>query len=316
MSTMRALVLLEPRRMELQDVEIPTIEPDEILVKVGACGTCATDLKIYRGEQRWAGKLPPFLFGHEVVGTVHDRGSEVTNVDVGEQVLLRITHTGYAQYCKTKAGNAIKLPESIPAEHGIIGQLMPIALRGITKGMAEGDNVLVVGAGPAGLVSIGVAKALGAAQVVVTDLYEERFERARTVGADHTVLATDTVLKDLQTLDIRFDVAIECVGHEPAFRQAEQAVKNGGTIILFGTHLQPLELNLVMWESRSLSLVVAREQPDETPDLLRKTVELMTTGKIDPGAYISHVFRLEQAQEAFDLLMDHPEQCAKIAIVP
>ncbi len=54
MSTMRALVLLEPGRMELQDVEIPTIEPDEILVKVGACGTCATDIKIYRGEQRWA----------------------------------------------------------------------------------------------------------------------------------------------------------------------------------------------------------------------------------------------------------------------
>jgi len=109
MAKMRALVLLEPRRMELQDVEIPTIEPDEILVRVGACGTCATDLKIYRGEQSWVGKAPPFLFGHEVVGIVQNKGSEVTNVDTGEQVLLRITHTGYAQYCKTKAHNAIKL---------------------------------------------------------------------------------------------------------------------------------------------------------------------------------------------------------------
>jgi len=184
------------------------------------------------------------------------------------------------------------------------------------KGMVAGDNVLVVGAGPAGLVSIGVAKALGAAQVAVTDLYEEHFERATRVGADYAVLATDTVLEDLQALDIRFDVVIECVGHEPAFRQAEQAVNDGGTIVLFGTHLDPVELNLVMWETRSLSLIVAREQPEETPELLRKTVELMTTGKIEPGAYISHVFKLEQVQEAFDLLMDHPEQCAKIAIIP
>jgi len=314
---MRGLVLVGPYHIELQEVDIPTIEADEILVKVGACGTCATDIKIYKGQPLyWVDQKPSPVFGHEVTGTVQDKGSEVTNVDIGDRVLLRITLGGYAEYCKTKAQNAVCLPDNVAFEYGIIGQLMPIGISGVTKVMREGDNLLVVGAGPAGLVSIGVAKALGAEQVVVTDLHAKKLERAIQVGADHTLVATETVIEDLQALNIPFDAVIECVGHEPAFRQAEQAVKPGGTIILFGTHLQPVELDLAMWESRSLSLVVAREQPHETPALLRKTIELMASGAVNPQDYISHVIPLERAQDAFDLLINQPEECAKIAIVP
>lgn len=322
MPKMRALLLVEPEHLEIGEVAVPEIGPEQILVKVGTCGTCHTDIRIYHGLLKWSGgridpaKEYPILFGHEVTGTVVERGSAVTNVAVGDRVLLRITYTGYAEYCKTEAINAVRLPDDISFEHGVIGQLMPIALHGVIRGMAAGDNVLVVGAGPAGLVSVGIARALGAAQIVVTDLHEQKFARARKVGADYALVAGETVLDDLQALDVPFDVAIECVGIEPAFRQAEQAVRPGGTIILFGSHLEPMSLNLLMWETRSLSLVVAREQPDETPALLNKTVELMATGQIVPRDYISHIFKLEDAQQAFDLLIDHPEQCAKMAIVP
>jgi len=317
MAKMRALVLVEPGHIEVQEADVPTIEADEILVKVAACGTCGTDVKIYKGILKsWCGQEPPFLFGHEVTGTVQETGSEVTNVAVGDRVLLRGTITGYAEYCKTPAAQAVRLPDDIPFEYGIIGQLMPIGISGITKGMKEGDNVLVIGAGPAGLVCIGLAKALGAGTVTATDLYAKRLERAVTVGADHTLVATETVLEDLGAFNITLDDVIECVGHEPAFRQAEQAVKPGGIIILFGTHLQPVELNLAMWEGRSLTLIIAREQPHETPAFLRKTIELMESGQIKPQDYVSHVIPLEAAERAFDLLINHPEECAKIAIVP
>ncbi len=322
MPKMRALVLVEPEHLEVREVEVPEIGPEEILVKVGACGTCHTDVRIYHGLLKWSGgridpaKEYPILFGHEVTGTVMDSGSAVTNVAVGDRVLLRITYTGYAEYCKTRADHAVRLPDDISFEHGVIGQLMPIALRGVIKGMAAGDNVLVVGAGPAGLVSVGVAKALGAGQVCVTDLYEEKSARARKVGADQVLVAGETILDDLRSLGVPFDVAIECVGAEAAFRQAEQAVRPGGTIVLLGSHLEPMPLDLLMWESCSLSLVVAREQPDETPALLAKTVELMATGQIEPRDYISHIMKLDDGQQAFDLLIENPEQCAKIAIVP
>jgi len=316
------LVLVEPEHLEIREVAVPEIGPDEILVKVGACGTCHTDVRIYHGLRKWSGgridpaNEYPILFGHEVTGIVVDTGSAVADVAVGERVLLRITHTGYAEYCKTLADHAVRLPDEVSFEHGVIGQLMPIALRGVIKGMAAGDNVLVVGAGPAGLVSVGAARALGAAQVCVTDLYEEKLPRARKVGADQVLVAGKTILDDLRAFGVPFDVAIECVGVEPAFRQAEQAVRPGGTIVLFGSHLEPMPLDLMMWESRSLSLVVAREQRDETPALLEKTVELMATGQIEPRDYISHIMKLADAQQAFDLLIDHPEQCAKIAVVP
>ena len=123
MEKMRALVLVEPGHIEVQEADVPTIEADEILVKVAACGTCGTDVKIYKGILNWCGQEPPFLFGHEVTGTVTDRGSEVTNVDIGDRVLLRITLAGYAEYCKTTAAAAIQLPDDIPFEYGIIGQL-------------------------------------------------------------------------------------------------------------------------------------------------------------------------------------------------
>ena len=312
---MRALVLVEPGRMEVQGCEVPATGAGEILVRVKACGTCATDLKIIKGLRPWRGGCP-CLFGHEVTGIVEVAAPDVRNVEVGERVLLRITDTGYAEYCKTKASQAIRLPDSVSFEHGVLGQLMPIAIRGLQKGMQEGDVVLVVGAGAAGLLSLEIARAYGARMTIATDLHERRLEVAREVGADVTLLADDSVHERLREVGEGIDVAVECVGYEPAFRQAEQALRPGGTIVLFGTHLAPVPLDLMMWEGRSLSLVVAREQPHETPALLQETVRLMEEGHMNLAPLISHVVPLEEAAEAFDMLLHRPEEAMKIAIVP
>lgn len=312
---MRGLMLLEPGRMELQECDVPAIGPGEILVRVKACGTCATDLKIIKGARTWRGGCP-CLFGHEVTGVVEEAAPDVDNVTVGDRVLLRITDTGYAEFCKTRASHAIQLPDSISFEHGVLGQLMPIAIRGLRRAMRESDVVLVVGVGAAGLLSLQIARAYGARTVIATDLHDSRLAVAKQVGAGATVAADESALEKLRELGRPIDVVVECVGLEPAFRQAEQAVRPGGTIVLFGTHLTPVPIDLAMWEGKSLSLVVAREQPDETPELLRETVRLMEGGQVQLAPLISHVFPLERAPEAFDILLHTPEDALKIAIVP
>jgi len=312
---MRALVLVEPNRMEIQECDVPSIGAGEILVRVKACGTCATDVKIIKGAVKWRGGCP-CLFGHEVTGLVEESAPDVENVSVGDRVLLRVTDTGYAEFCKARASHAIRLPDDVSFEHGVLGQLMPIAIRGLRRGMGEGDVVLVVGAGAAGLLSLQIARAYGARRTIVTDRHEPRLAIARQVGADVTLAADDSTLARLRELDAPIDVAVECVGLEPAFRQAEQAVRSGGTIVLFGTHLTPVPLDLMAWEGRSLSLIVAREQPDETPELLQETVRLMEEGRVQLEPLISHVFPLDQAPEAFDILMHRPEEAVKIAIIP
>ncbi|MFQ6078867.1 MAG: zinc-binding dehydrogenase, partial [Thermodesulfobacteriota bacterium] len=316
---MKALVLVENEKLEVMEMPNPEIaSPDEILVEVCACTICHTDLEIYRGTRKWGGG-PPNMFGHEVTGIVHQIGKDVHNVQIGDRVLLRITSTGFAEYCKAKGVEAIRLPEEIGFEEGAIAQLMPIAVRGIEKSIKSGDTVFVSGQGPAGVLCNQVAKAYGAQKVIAADLYDQRLARGRDLGCDVAINAQreNVAERVKEETDGRgANVTVECVGIEPSFRNCEKACKNGGTIVVFGSHLKPIEIDLLSWEGRSLSLVIAREQPHETPYLLRRSIELISSGKVRLKPMLTHVFPLDRAPEAFEFLAHHPQQALKIAIVP
>ena len=110
--------------------------------------------------------------------------------------------------------------------------------------------------------------------------------------------------------------ATEAVGLEPSFRACEAAVRNGGIISIFGTHLTPIELNLTQWEARSLQLHMMREQRHEMPTMLRKAAELLASGKVCLKPLLSRVMKLDDIMEAFDLYIHQNDKHIKIAIVP
>lgn len=315
---MKALVLTAPRTLEIRDVPKPEIGDDEVLVKVRACTICHTDLDIFTGVRQWDSD-PPNLFGHEVTGIVEAIGSTVTHVVPGDRVLLRITRTGFAEYCKTAASSAIRLPPSIGFEEGAIAQLLPIAIRGVEKSVRSGDTVFVSGSGPAGMLCAQVARAYGAARVIAADLHESRLRRVVDLAADVGIhVAMEDVVRRVreETGHRGADVCIECSGVEASFRNCEAAVRNGGSLVVFGTHLNPITLDLLDWERRSLSLLLAREQPDETPELLRKALRFVDTGMVLLRPLLTHVFPLHRAPEAFHLLLTDPARAVKVAMTP
>ena len=312
---MKAAVQVGIGKYEIQDVPVPEIGPTQCLIEVRSCTICATDLKYLKGLQtrEW-----PSLMGHEITGLVAEVGRDVEAFCKGDRILSRIVWGGFAEFVPSDADMLIHLPENVGFEEGAIGQLLPIAVRGAELCMKPGKTVFVSGLGGAGLLCVQVAKAYGASKVIGADFFEMKRDVALEVGADVVVdpKAEDVVERVRAETDGGADVAMEAVGLEPSFRACEEAVRNGGIISIFGTHLTPVELNLTRWEGRSLQLHIMREPRAEMPTMLRKAVDLLATGKVRLKPLLSRVMKLDDIVEALDLAMHEPEKHIKIAIVP
>ena len=312
---MKAAIQVGIGKYEIQNVPVPGIKDAQCLIKVGACTLCATDVKYFKGLQtrQW-----PSPMGHEITGTVEEVGREVKGFKKGDRVLSRIVWGGFAEYVPSDADMLVHFPENVGFEEGAIAQLLPIAVRGAELSVRPGTTVFVSGLGAAGLLCVQVAKAYGASKVVAADFFEMKRGVALEVGADVVVdpKVEDVVERVRAETGGGADVAIEAVGLEPSFRTCEEAVRPGGIISVFGTHLTPIELDLVVWEGRSLQLHIMREPHHEMPAMLRKAVELVALGTVRLKPLLSRVMKLDDIMEAFDLVMHQPDRHIKIAIVP
>lgn len=201
---------------------------------------------------------------------------------------------------------------------GAIAQLLPIAVRGAELAMAPGKTVFVSGLGAAGLLCVQAAKAYGASKVIAADFFDMKRGVARATGADVVLdpKSEDVVARVRTETEGGADVADEAVGLEPSFRTCEQAVRGGGIISVFGTHLKPIPIDLMRWEGRSLQLHIMREQRHEMPAMLAKAVGLLAAGKVRLKPLLSKVMKLDEIMDAFELYLHHPEDIIKIAIAP
>jgi threonine dehydrogenase-like Zn-dependent dehydrogenase len=312
---MKAAIQTDIEQYEIQDVPIPAITESQCLIRVRSCTVCATDVKYFKGLQTrdW-----PSPMGHEITGIVDEAGSEVEGFRKGDRVLSRIVWGGFAEFVQSDADMLVHLPANVGFEEGAIAQLLPIAVRGAELAVRPGNTVFVNGLGAAGLLCVQVAKAYGASRVLAADFFEMKRNAALEVGADLAIDpdAEDVVERVRRDTDGGADVTVEAVGLEPSFRACEGAVRNGGIISIFGTHLTPVSLSLLEWEGRSLKLHVMREQRDEMPRMLHKAVDLLASGKVRLKPLLSKVMKLDDIVAAFDLAIHHPQKHIKIAIVP
>ena len=312
---MKAAIQVDVGRYEIQDVPVPEIRENQCLIRVRACTICATDAKYFKGLQKrnW-----PSPMGHEITGTVEQVGRGVEGFKKGERVLSRIVWGGFAEFVPADADMLVHLPENIGFEEGAIAQLLPIAVRGAELSMRPGKTVFVSGLGAAGLLCVQVAKAYGASKVFASDFFEMKRGVASDVGADVVIdpKAEDVVARVRAETKNGVDVAVEAVGLEPSFRACEESLCDGGILSVFGTHLKPIELNMVRWEGRSLQLHMQTEPRKEKPMMLRKAVDLLASGKVRLKPLLSRVMKLDDIMEAFDEYIHHHEKYIKIAIVP
>ena len=273
---MKSIRMLEAGKpLELQEIPVPNIGEKDILVRVRAAGICHSDAH-YRAGRSTMGRLPLTL-GHEVAGVVEKAGSQVTNVKVGERVVLHyniscgdcyycstgneqfcstvkmIGHHvdgGYAEYIAIPARNAITLPNEISFEAG--ATLMcasATALHALRKSRVKaGETVAVFGVGGLGLSAIQLAKASGAVEVYAVDIKQDKLELASEYHAIPIDASRVDAVAEIRKLTQGkgVDVALEMIGMKKTMEQAIDSVGNLGRAVLVGLNQQPISINTYM----------------------------------------------------------------------
>ena len=333
---MKALVYHGPGERAWEEVPDPAIEqPTDVIVRIDASTICGTDLHILKGDVPEV--KPGTILGHEAVGTVVERGSGVTTLEVGDRVLVScITSCGRCRFCKERRyglctggggwifGHLIdglqaeyarvpfadtsvyKVPEGLSDEQVLfLADILPTAYEvGILAGRVEpGDTVAIVGAGPIGLAAVMTAKLYTPAHIVAIDLDDSRLECARAFGADVTINnGSDAAVAAVMELTdgLGADVAIEAVGVPETFELCTELIRPGGRVANVGVHGCAATLHLERLWIRDVLITTGLVDTFSTPKLLK----LIGEGRLDPTPFATHHFALDAAEEAYDVFGD------------
>lgn len=344
MAKMKAALIYGVKDLRVEEIEIPKAGPGELLARVRAATTCGTDLKIYnRGYVNGVIKLPT-VFGHEWAGDVVEVGEGVVDFEIGSRIragnsapcylcppcreeLYNLCENrtwlwgAYAEYIKIPASivkyNAQKIPVHVGYAEAAITEPLACVIHGGRKaGVKVGDAVVVIGAGPIGLLHLLMAKKLGACTVMVTDLIEERLEVAERLGATYTVDVTreDPVGAVKRLTNSRgADVVVEAVGSPSTWEQALKMVKKGGTVLEFGGCPPGTEIRIET-ELLHYGEVTVMGAFHADPYDFEIALNLISSKAVDVKPLITRRMKLDKINEAFQLLVKSKKDL-KIAIL-
>ena len=328
---MKALVKAESTvGLELQDIEVPQLHSDDILIKVKKTAICGTDLHIWNWD-KWASNTikPPMTIGHEFMGEVHELGSNVKNFKIGDRVSAESHITclnsrnakagklhldpdtvnigvdrdgAFAEFIAVPGKNVIKLPDNISDEIGAILDPFGNAVHATLSFDLVGEDVLVTGAGPIGIMSAAIAKHVGARNILLTDINNNRLELAKEVCDVEILNPLNENLKEKMNemgLKEGFDVGLEMSGSEQAIDQMMDAMIMGGNISLLGLPSDKIQFDLskAIFKALNLKAIYGRE----IFETWYKGMALIDSG-LDIGNIITHKFHFSDFSKAFDLL--------------
>ncbi len=345
---MQAICKLEPAQgLVVREVPIPTPGPKDVLVYVEAASLCGTDLHIWNWDT-WSQRRikPPLVLGHEFCGTVVALGEDVRQVSVGDYVsaeshvtcgLCYQCRTGQAHMCPNTSilgvdrdgafANYIAVPEQViwqnnreklPPEIATLQEPFGNAVFATMNQDLSGRSVAVLGCGPIGLFTIGIAKAVGAKAVFATDIHPYRLDLARKMGASHvfdaSVTASDSVDQLVQANGgYGVDVVLEMSGAASAITTAFRVVRNGGRVILFGIPSKPVEID-VAENMIFKNLTVLALNGRRIFDTWYKTRWLLEDHVVDLNPLITKTIALDEINEAMESLQ-RGDAC-KIVVLP
>jgi len=330
---MKAAVFNKPNEpLKIEEVEDPKIYFHEVLVKVSACGVCNTDLHyIDHGVPTF--KKPPMILGHEASGVVKNVGAQVKDFKAGDHVLIppvfscghcyncRIGRENiclnmimlgnnidgaYAELVKVPAKDCIHLPEDMPLqESSIIADAISTPYHAV-KNRAQvrpGDSVVVIGCGGVGINVVQIASAAGGS-VIAVDIMDNKLEMARRLGAKHTINSSEKADKLILT-EIRditnggADICIEAIGNPKTIEMGPSTLRPGGRYVQVGYCHKAVPLNAGRLMFREIEIIGSLGcRPVDYP----KIIEMIKLKKIQLEPVITHRFKLEDINKAFDLM--------------
>jgi L-iditol 2-dehydrogenase len=344
---MKALLLSKYRHLEIADLPVPAFEPDEVLLRVAACGICGSDVHGYDGAS--GRRVPPIVMGHEASGTVAAIGAGVTKFAVGDRVTFDSTvHCGVCPYCRRgqinlcdrrqvlgvscgdyrRAGAfaeyivvperiVYRMPEALSFEEAAMLEAVAVAVHAVSlTPLAYGSSALVVGAGMIGLLILQVLRAEGCERVFVADIDASRLHLAEKLGATETLLVGDPAkfAADLvhRSGGAGVDVAIEAVGRSETINAAIQCVRKGGAVTLVGNIAPEITFPLQKVITGQLRIQGSCASSGEYP----RAMELIASGAVDVKSLISAVAPLEDGPAWFERLYAREANLLKVVLAP
>lgn len=314
----------------MTDVEVPEPGHNDLLIKIRKTAICGTDMHIYHWDE-WSQKtIPvPMVVGHEYVGEVVGMGQEVAGFNVGDRVsgeghitcghcrncragrrhLCRNTYGvgvnrqgSFAEYLVIPALNAFKIPDNISDELASIFDPFGNAVHTALSFDLVGEDVLITGAGPIGIMAAAVARHVGARHVVITDINDYRLDLAKKMGATRTVNVGRENLKDVMKdigMTEGFDVGLEMSGVAVAFRDMLSAMNHGGKIAMLG--IPPGEMAIDWSQVIFKGLILKGIYGREMFETWYKMASLIQSG-LDLSPIITHQFPVDDFQKGFETM--------------
>jgi L-iditol 2-dehydrogenase len=343
---MKALVLREYGKLVYEDVPRPEIAPDEVLVKVEACGICGSDVHGLDGST--GRRQPPLIMGHEAAGVVAETGPAVKGWAAGDRVTFDSTlyhlddwytrrglynlsdgrmvlgvspgeyrrHGAFAEFVAVPQHVLYRVPDSVSFERAAMTEPVAVALHAVNLTPIEvGDTAVVVGAGMIGLCLLQVLRAAGCARVFAVDLEPERLELAARLGAEVVLDPRQAdVAKEVAqaTAGRGADVAFEAVGLVPSVATAIAAVRRGATVTLVGSLSPTVEVPLQAVVTRQLRLQGSYAIAGEYPAAL----SMIERGVVNVDSMRSAVAPLSEGAAWFDRLYRRERGLMKVILKP
>lgn len=334
---MRASVLEGQGRLVVADVPRPVADPDQVVVRVEAVGVCGSDVH-YFTEGRIGDFVveSPLILGHEAAGTIVEVGSAVDPSRLGQRVSIEPQRAcrvceqckrgrynlcpkmefyatppidgAFAEFVAIQSDYAFAIPHSLSIEAAALCEPLSVGIWANQKaGVVPGARVLIAGAGPIGIVAAQVARAFGAAEIIVSDLAPERLALAAAHGATSTLNPRND---DIGALGLDVDAFIDASGAAPAVRAGIREVAPAGRIVLVGMGADEIPLPVSRIQNRELTLTGVFRYANTWP----LAIELAASGRVDLDALVSGRFGLDRVEQAFAATSD--PTTLKAMIVP
>ena len=343
---MKALVLTDYRKLELQDLPKPDPGPGEVLIRVEACGVCGSDVHGYDGST--GRRIPPLVMGHEAAGVVADVGAGVTRFHMGQRVTFDSTVScGQCFYCKRgdvnlcdarqvlgvscgdyrRAGAFAEfvtvpdrilypLPDDLSFQKAAMIEAISVGVHAVAiTPVALNDTAVVVGAGMIGLLTLQAARLAGCRRIIAVDVDEGRLQTAKGLGATDVIVAKNNdvpaFVREL-TGGRGADVAFECVGATATVQSAIESTRKGGMVTLVGNISPRIELPLQSVVTRQIRLQGSCASAGEIP----ACIDLLAAGLIQVDPMLSAFAPIDEGAQWFERLYSHEPGLMKVVLHP
>ena len=343
---MNALLLTEYKKLEIVEMPEPDIGPDDVLVRVRACGICGSEVHGFDGSS--GRRNPPLVMGHEASGEVARLGANVTDLEPGDRVTFDSTvycgkcffcargevnlcenrqvigvapreyrrHGAFAEFVAVPRRIIYRLPDSFPFEQAALIEAVSIGVHAVSISPVKlGDTAVVIGAGMIGLVTLQAALAAGCTRVIAVDVDDAKLAQAKKMGATDALNSKTTdVPAEVYKMTGGFGaaVAFECVGFSEPVATAILSVRKGGTVTLVGNLSPKIELHLQQVVTRQIRLQGSCASNGEYP----QCIDLMSRGIIKVAPLISAYAPLSEGPSWFDRLYNHEPNLMKVVLRP